>query len=229
MITLRSLPLIAAVAPFVGVSASHAIAVHYDLVPSCIPYIEGCTSISATGRYEPASYLFRAVQMPLAVLHIGIWLLAVEWLKGMGHASRTAHRLVLYSGLLGGISLIIYVTFLGTQQPFYEFMRRFGIYGYFLGAAIAQLALAIAVTRVHATTTRFDTHRLGRILIWLASFPFALGILNLALRAVLDDPDAWENRIEWIAALIMQLYFLYLWHAWRVTGFRATVRTDVLR
>lgn len=228
MITLRSLPLIAAVVPFIGVTASYGIAVHYDLVPSCTPYIDGCTSISATGRYEPASFLFRAVQMPLGVLHIAIWLLSIEWLKAMGHRSHTAQNLVLYSGLVGGISLIIYVTFLGTQQPFYEFMRRFGIYGYFLGAAVAQLTLALALLKVHSKTARFDGYRQGTLLVWLAALPFALGILNLVLRALLDDPDAWENRIEWVAALIMQLYFLFLWNAWRVTGFRAKVDTDVL-
>ena len=227
MITLRSFPLIAAVVPFVGVTASYAIAVHYDLVPSCIPYIDGCTSISATGRYEPASYLFRAIQMPLGVLHIAIWILSVEWLKGMGQHSQTAHRLVLYGGLVGGISLIIYVTFLGTQQPFYEFMRRFGIYGYFLGAAVAQLTLALAVRSIDLKTVRFGDPRQGALLVWLAALPFVLGVLNLVLRAILEDPDTWENRIEWVAALIMQLYFLFLWNAWRVTGFRARVHTDV--
>ena len=213
--------------PFIGVTVSYSIAVHYDLVPSCVPYVDGCTSISATGRYEAASYLFRAIQMPLGVLHIAIWLLSIEWLKALGHRSHVAQSLILYSGLVGGISLIIYVTFLGTQQPFYEFMRRFGIYGYFLGAAVAQLTLALALAKVDSKTARFDGHRQGTLLLWLAAMPFALGILNLVLRAVLDDPDTWENRIEWVAALIMQLYFLFLWRAWRLTGFRATVATDV--
>ena len=228
MLTLRSLPLIAAIVPFVGVTISYAIGVHYDLIPSCIPYIDGCTSISATGRYAPASFLFKAVQMPLGVLHIVIWLLSIEWLKSMGHHSRGAHLTLCYAGIVGGVSLIIYVTFLGTQQPFYEFMRRFGIYGYFLGVAVAQLTLAISLLKVHSKTARFDGHRQGTLLVWLAALPFALGILNLILRATLEDPDFWENRIEWVAALIMQLYFLFLWHAWRVTGFEARVRSDVL-
>ena len=227
MLTLRSLPLIAAIVPFVGVTISYAIGAHYNLIPSCIPYIDGCTSISATGRYAPASFLFKAVQMPLGVLHIVIWLLSIEWLKAMGHQSRGAHLTLCYAGIVGGISLIIYVTFLGTQQPFYEFMRRFGIYGYFLGVAVAQLTLAISLLMVHSKTARFDGHRQGTLLVWLAALPFALGILNLILRATLADPDFWENRIEWVAALIMQLYFLFLWNAWRVTGFDARVRSDV--
>ncbi|MDJ0760567.1 MAG: hypothetical protein QNJ19_14325 [Woeseiaceae bacterium] len=227
MITLRSLPLIAAVVPFVGVTISYAIGTYYDLVPSCIPYIDGCTSISATGRYEPASFLFRAIQMPLGVLHIVIWLLCIEWLRAMGHHSRAAHLTLCYSGIVGGISLIIYVTFLGTQQPFYEFMRRFGIYGYFLGVAIAQVTLAFSVSKVDSKTVRFDGHRQGTPLVWLALLPFALGILNLVLKSILDDADQWENRIEWVAALIMQLYFLFLWNAWRVTGFDARVTSDV--
>ncbi len=227
MLTLRILPLLAAVIPFIGVTASYWIAVRNGLVPGCIPYVDGCTSISASGRYAPASYLFRTVQMPLGVLHIVIWLLCIEWLKSMGHNGSKAHGLLRWSGIFSGVSLIVYVSFLGTGEAIYEFMRRFGIYGYFLGAGIAQLTLALCLVRVHSKTARFDGYRQGTLLVWLALLPFALGVLNLILKSLLDDADQWENRIEWIAALIMQLYFYFLWHAWRVTGFRARVETDV--
>lgn len=226
-VPLRSLPLIAAVVPFVGVTLSYWIATSHDLVPSCVPYIDGCTSISATGRYQPASFLFKAIQMPLGVLLGIIWVLSVGWLRSMGHTGRNSQRLIVISGLIGGIALIIYVSFLGTSGPFYEFMRRFGIYFYFLGTSVAQLTLALGVARIDPKTVRFEGLTQSPALIALAVLPFLLGILNLVLKPFLDDPDPMENRIEWIAALIMQVYFVYLWLAWRATGFRVAIGSDV--
>jgi hypothetical protein len=41
------------------------------------------------------------------------------------------------------------------------------------------------------------------------------------LKAVLEDSDRVENSIEWIFALMMQLYFLLSFFAWRASGFHA--------
>jgi hypothetical protein len=54
--------------------------------------------------------------------------------------------------------------------------------------------------------------------------PFALGALNLVLKATLDDSDPAENIIEWIFALLMQIYFLLSYWNWRETGFAAEWR-----
>jgi hypothetical protein len=63
---IRWLPLIAGIVPFVGIHVCYVIAVKYGVLPACIPYVDGCTSISATGRYPPASFLFRAIELPVA-------------------------------------------------------------------------------------------------------------------------------------------------------------------
>jgi len=55
--------------------------------------------------------------------------------------------------------------------------------------------------------------------------PFALGILNLVQKAIVGSQDGSENRIEWIASLLMQVWFVLLWISWRRTGFRLDVRT----
>lgn len=213
---LRALPLLIAILPLAGATVSHWIAARYGLVPGCIPYLEGCTSISATGRYEPASFLFRAVFFPLAGVLIVFWPLTVVWLRSLGEKTRAKQRLIVVAGVFGGLSLIVYVTFLGTNQPFYEFMRRYGIYGYFLGTAVAQLSLALASRHLPGIRAIKGTGAL----LWLALLPFLLGILNLILKGILDDADRWENRIEWIAALSMQLYYVMVWWLWRATRFR---------
>lgn len=226
-VMLRLLPLLVAVTPLVGVTVAFWISAGRGLIPSCMPLLEGCTSISATGRYEPASWVFRAVQLPLASLLFVTWLLSIQWLKAMHHDNRAVQRTILIAGTVGAVALSVYVSFLGTQQPFYEFMRRFGIYFYFGGTGVAQVALALALARVDQFAVRFDRHRPSTTLLWLAALPWALGVLNLILKNTLEDADAMENRIEWIAALLMQLYWLFLWFAWRATGFEIRARTDV--
>ncbi len=217
---LRALPLIIGLLPVLGATLSHWLAASLELVPGCFAYVEGCTSISATGRYEPASFLFRAVHLPTAGLLAVFWPLAILWLRSLDRVNAKQERTILIAGIVGAVSLVVYVTFLGTGQPFYEFLRRYGIYGYFLGTAIAQLTLALTLLKIWRGAP-------ASAMFWLAALPFALGILNLVLKAILDDADRWENRIEWIAALAMQLYYVSLWLAWRQTGFELLGASDL--
>lgn len=219
----RVLPLYAGLAPFVAITLAYWLGVRHGLLPACNPYIDGCTSISSTGRHMPGSLLFRAVMLPQAVVLALLWYFAASWLDALSPAKRSA-RLVLVSGLLGALALVLYVTFLGTKAPFYELMRRFGIYFYFLGTIVAQVALAIALRRHVQRHGAPALKRSARVMLWLCSLPFALGVLNLVLKATLDDPDFVENRIEWIVSLMMQAYFVVLWAAWRNSGFSVSVR-----
>lgn len=222
---IRVLPLVAGIIPVLGIFLSYWLAVENAVLPACSPFLDGCVSISATGRYMPASLLFRAVMLPQAALLLFLWCFAAYWLRSMAPASR-APAAIVAAGIVGALALVSYVTFLGTKTPFYEFMRRFGIYFYFLATATAQVTLAVAMYR-HAI--RRGASRLKRVavgMLWLCGLPFALGVLNLILKAVLENADFAENRIEWLSAILMQAYFVMLYFAWRITGFHVTVETD---
>jgi len=222
---LRSLPLLTGLLPVLAVHASYALAIAADSVPACLPYIDGCTSISATGRYPPASYLFRALMLPEAVLLALFWLYAVAWLRVLDEASGNrgrpaAHVAVL--GLAGAAALVVYVTFLGTQEAFYEFMRRFGIYLFFLFTVLAQIALSLRSRDYAQAVADPVFSRIVNAQLAFTAVPFAMGLLNLLLKAVLEDADRQENVIEWIVVLFMQAWFLLAWLAWRRTGFSAS-------
>lgn len=222
---IRALPLLAGIAPVAGITLAYWLGVNNDVLPSCNPYVDGCTSISATGRYMPGSLLFRAVMLPQSILLVVVWYLSARWLRAIAPTSKAAGAVMLF-GLVGALCLVLYVTFLGTKAPFYEFMRRFGIYLYFLGTATAQLTLAIALWG-HARRSAIPSlKRIAGAMLWLCALPFVLGVLNMVLKAVLDDADTAENRIEWISALLMQGYFVVLYLAWRDTGFSVEVRTN---
>lgn len=221
---LHVVPLIAGLLPVVAVGLSYVIASSLDVIPSCIPFVHGCTSISATGRYPPTSFLFRATMLPESVLLLVYWLLSVAWLRSLRRDAGLPATGGLWVGWLGAgasVALVLYVTFLGTHEPFYEFMRRFGIYLYFLFTIVAQIVLARALLKLPLEA---GLRRLARVQLGLALLPFALGALNTTLKATLADPDPVENVIEWNVALLMQVYVVLSWIGWRRSGFAVDFR-----
>jgi hypothetical protein len=122
---------------------------------------------------------------------------------------------VLVSGVTGALALILYVSYLASNDPFYEVMRSYGIYFYFVGTALAQLVLSLAL----------DRSPIQRAMVWVTVTPFALGLVNLIQKALLGSLNSNENRIEWIASLLMQAWFVLLWISWRKSRFDIRVRT----
>ncbi len=212
---IRFMPLVTALAPLIGVNLAYWIGVQYDNLPSCIPYIDGCTSISSAGRYPPGDRLFRAVMLPQAVWLIITWHFTAAWLKTLGR-SRGAALTVEISGLLGGAALILYVSYLASNDPFYEVMRRYGIYLYFVGTVVAQIAVTFALR----------PSGLRKVMMWIIAMPFLLGIYNLIQKNFISDLNSIENRIEWIVSLLMHIWFIVLYVAWRKSNFKVVPRTS---
>jgi hypothetical protein len=211
---IRGLPLVTALVPIVGINIAYWLGVQHDNLPSCFPYIDGCTSISSTGRYPPGDRLFRAVMLPQAVLLALTWHFSVLWLKSLRPASHHG-RTVLVAGLVGALALIIYVSYLASNDPFYEIMRRYGIYLYFFGTVVAQIAVTFAM----------ESSRLRKAMFAILVLPFVLGIYNMIHKALVTDLNSMENRIEWVVSILMQLWFVGLYLAWRRSGFDLVVRT----
>lgn len=221
---IRLLPLIAGAVPLAAVFGAFWIGVANEVLPSCMPPIDGCVSISATGRRPPGSFLFRAVMLPQSMLLLIVWFYSILWLRSLEpRLRRSADVAILVSGAVGSLALILYVTFLGTKEPFYEFMRRVGIYFAFLGGGVAQLLIAITLHRISSSSRLDRLLKIARIMLGICSIPLVLGVLNVILKSILDDAGHSENRIEWIVFVVMQCYFFVLYHAWRFTDFKASV------
>jgi hypothetical protein len=222
---LRLLPLVTGLLPIVAIHASLLIAINAGAIPACFPYIDGCVSISATGRYEPAVFLFKPAMTTEAALMAIYWLFGAAWLRAL---SRSAGKrpgavvtLIPVIGIAGALALIVYVTFLGTQAPFYEFMRRIGIYFYFLFTVVAQIMLATRAFQLSKNLNLTSVMKISSLQLWLSVSPMALGILNVALKSSLDNADTPENVIEWISALVMHCIFVLTYFTWRDTRFSA--------
>jgi hypothetical protein len=210
----RALPLIAAIAPLIGINVAYWIGANNDVLPSCIPYLDGCTSISSTGRYPPGDRLFRAILLPQSTVLAVVWYFAVLWLKSLKPDTK-AGPVILVSGVVGAVALVLYVSYLASNDPFYEIMRSYGVYLYFGGTALAQLMLSLSLER----------SPMQRVMVWITVTPWALGVINLLQKTLFGSLNSNENRIEWIASLLMQVWFVLLWITWRRTQLSVEVST----
>jgi hypothetical protein len=151
--------------------------------------------------------------LPQAVLLAVTWYATALWLRAVRPDAKRAATTALVAGSLGALALIIYVSYLASNDPFYEIMRRYGIYFYFVCTVIAQIAASLPVPVV----------TLRRIMLGIMATPFLLGLFNFVQKAIVENPDNTENIIEWIVSLLMQLWFVVLWLAWRRTNFEVAV------
>ncbi len=219
----RALPLLAGCVPIVGINAAFLLGVEANVLPRCNPYLDGCVSISATGREPPGALMFRGSMFPQAVLLAILWQLTAMWLRALRPDRPVSTTWLRVSGYTGALALILYVTFLGTEQPFYEFMRRIGVYFYFLGTWLAQIFAARGLVHIARREPDRELRGLAHLMLWICALPCVLGVINALLPLFLANKDPAENVIEWVASLIMQCNFFVLYAAWRHSRFRVTV------
>ncbi|MDX2410837.1 MAG: hypothetical protein QNK34_02665, partial [Woeseiaceae bacterium] len=87
-----------------------------------------------------------------------------------------------------------------------------------------QLFVALALARISKALADERLHKAARFLVAICVVTFCLSILNSVLKLVLEDAGASENRIEWIASVLIQSYFFVLFLAWRSTDMTTLVR-----
>ena len=128
----RILALLSAVVPFLAVQLSYLLSASTGYVDWCFPYIDSCTSISATGRKPPASYLFRATMLPSAVVMMAYWWLNHAWMASLqrerGQLRPWSNRWMLILGIVACVGLIMYVTVLGERGEAWRTQRRVGVW-----------------------------------------------------------------------------------------------------
>ena len=202
------LPLLIAVLFLVAAHAAYLLSIQAGHVPACMPYVDGCVSISRAARHGLGNHLFRLLVIPCAVLHALVWWLARYWLQG--------GRLMLALGAMSAMALAVYATFLGTEGEAYRFLRRYGVVVYFGFGYLAQLALMQRAARRGALPTGVIA-----ALSWIAVAMLGLGLANVVAGLAVPDPaakDRWENVFEWWLGLLMVGWYAVLALGWRRQG-----------
>jgi hypothetical protein len=215
-IPLWSLPLSIAILFLGAVHLAWWLSLQAGHIPACMPYWDGCTSISRAARHGLGNHLFRLVVLPCALLHLINWWLASRWL----HADRARDpqaRLLLALGAVSAGALALYATFLGTQGEAYQFLRRYGVTLYFGCGFLAQLVFL----RLAARESKLPPG-LGRAMRLVCVGMLLLGVGNVVAGALLADEaarDRVENALEWQLGLLLVGWFVLQSMLWRRAGF----------
>lgn len=222
----RLVPLLAAAVPFAAVHLTYLLAAATGSVDWCIPYLDSCTSISATGRKPPASYLFRATMLPTAVFMAAYWWFSLVWLDSeRQRAGLPVGRLgswMLALGLLACVGLVAYVTVLGEAGDLWSRQRRIGTVLFFSFTFIAQLLLVAQLRQLRRSLPALQP--VARWMLAICVVLLMLGLLTVLL-------DAWdeqwyetaEDAFEWSLSLLLQINFLLGYYLWRRAGWGLVV------
>ena len=207
--------------PTVAVLVTYWISASQGQVPTCIPLIEGCTSISGAARRDPSIHVFRAMMLPTATVIAAYWLLVRAWLGHLGDRGR-ARDWITALGVIGATFFVLYIVFLGTDGRAYDLMRRYGVTVYFAFTALAQLALAARLNRLPAATQASIGRGLIRTKIGFGAAMLVLGLANIPAANFFPELPL-DNVIAWNFALLMHGYFGLTAIAWARAGGRISV------
>lgn len=205
--------------PILVVHACYGLSLAGGHAAACVPYVDGCVSISGTGRHGWAYFLFKAGMLPTAVLASLFWLLAVRFLRLAGDEG-AALRALLWLGVTSAAFLALYTTFLGHKGEVYHLLRRFGVsltlgFGYLAHLLYTWrlgLLRARGVAAVPAGLLRLQQALLALLLV--------LGIGSIPVSNFIANKDPVENAIEWIFCLLLWSLHLLAALAWHRARYR---------
>lgn len=216
----ESVAWLAALVPLGATHACYLLAASLEIVPWCIPYWDGCTSISRAARHESVNFIFDAVMLPWSALLMLYWWLAAKWLKLWVPTSFRRRHAILGLGVIGALFHILYATFLGADGEFYQWLRRYGINVFFSFTVLAQILTMSLTVRDTRLPGGIRHAQLGLCLLMLV-----LGLASLPLQFIVADRDAALNALEWTYSLLMVSFFPLIGLAWRASGFRLSTQT----
>ena len=213
---------------FIGISAifsgnlAYLVSLNEGFVDACFPYLEGCTSISKTGRNGLASILFKLTILPVMTLLSAYWIISFTTLKQNILNKILRNRVMMTSGLIGSLFGILYAAFLGSDGDIYQLLRRFGIYFFFLGTYIAQIleVIQLSTNPIIKESNSFQLMKLVVILIGL------IILISTPFYGFLEDDDWLENVLEWNITFLIFFYFILSGVLWRKPTLKMKIKSN---
>ncbi len=229
----RTLALLVTFLPLFAVNLSYIMSASAELVPLCIPYIEGCTSISRAARQGDAIFLFRASMIVHAVLLMWYWRYAQCWLNilrtyGAVNQGKRSSQVMVCLGVVGAMFLILYADYLGTSGTFYRFMRRYGVIFYFTFTPLAQMIMVNQLYKISKLAPNAGI-KLGvlRYQLTILVIMLLMGLISLSLKYSLGPSSERENIIEWNFALLLTAFFAGSIVMWKNLKYKLSINTDM--
>ena len=215
----RTLAILVIILPLLASNGAYLLSAYEGFVPWCMPYIDGCTTISQAGRSGNTIFFYRAVVFPYSVLLIWFWLYSKSWLDLLhGHTTKIA-RIIFWLGLAGSISLLIYIDFLGTTGEINRFMRRIGAMLYFTLTPLAQSLMLNQHYNILRKKPEVSIKpKVLQYQLIILLLMLIIGAISILLVVTDNITYEIENIVEWNFSLLLNLYFLGMIFIWK--GYR---------
>lgn len=202
---LRFISLACFILPVFTVIISYLISIKLNLVATCIPNFEGCTSISRAGRYEPVKFFFKPMMYFYAIFIFFFWNI---FLKEINNTKIETKNLVILT-YITVIFLCLYITFLGESKV-YSFFKRIGIYFYILSIVLLQFSSNRILINNEKKLSKFFNYKIVHFNYYLSSFLVISGLILLPILIIkIEDFPQIKNIISWNYFLLIQLFFLF--------------------
>ena len=190
--------------PVFTVIISYLISIKLNLVATCIPNFEGCTSISRVGRYEPVKFFFKPMMYFYALSIFFFWNIFLQEIKII----RIKSKYLIILTFITVIFLCLYITFLGESKV-YSFFKRIGIYFYILSIVILQFSSNKMLIKNKKKLSKFFNYKIVKFNYYLSSFLVISGLILLPILIIkIDTFPQIKNIISWNYFLLIQLFFL---------------------
>lgn len=213
----RTLAIIITILPLLVSNAVYLLSAYEQHIPWCVPYLEGCTTISRAARSGNSIYLFRPTMIAYSLLLIWFWITTQHWLHQLyGHTTKTA-RAITWLGITGAVFLIVYIDYLGTTGEINRFMRRYGIMIFFTFTPLAQLLFLKQHYNILPLMTKNNPISLNvcRYQLIVLVLMLIIGITSIILDVTQIKTDISENIVEWNFSLLLNMYFLGMFFLWK--------------
>ena len=216
---MRHVPVFMWVMYWASATAGYLISVSQGIVPHCFPHIQGCTTISQSGREGLSFFIFKAVMIPAASLTAVYWVLTHHWLRSLDRDTRSTIAITTL-GLIGSIFLVVYLTFLGSEGEVYRALRRYGTIIFFVFTFIAECMLTYQCRR------RLRLNWIIVVKIGLCSLVLLELLVHGVAKFILEETRWLENSTEWRSASVLTFYPVLTWLLWLRTGFAIRYSTQ---
>lgn len=222
---LYPLGILASLLPLLTIHLSYIWAASNGHVDWCFPYIQSCTSISATGREPPEYYLFKAMMIPSAVFIAAYWWFSYQWLDALGCQAKRRRKIVLVLGLIACVGLILYSVMLGSIGDIYRLQRRIGVTTFFGLTYLAQLLITYLLSKTDIVHSQLKT---GFICLQITSWSLLImGLSSVALSAYDENYyDSVEDAFEWSFTLLLCVYVFITALMWKKTNFAYSINVN---
>ena len=193
MLNLRYHLFLVSLLPFLAIHLSLILSIQNDFLTSCNPYINGCYSISMAARQPYSVIIFKFLMIISAGFLFFLW---------QRIFNKEKNKIPISIGKIGSLFLVIYIIALGNDGFVYEFMRRIGVFIFYILTLTSQwiftFSQSIKRTKFSNNINLLKFTSFSQILLFILATPFFL---------IIKNDGSIENIFEWWITLFINIWF----------------------